>query len=140
MGVVLLVFFQIDFHSDFVAFGDTSIIPSISLGEEREFIFREIESGNKFVTPLAHVSLPINPDYKNERINLTFRKYGFSNCTQCLKKPIIQCGVQTAIGAKRKFNTYLSTKNDCRKKLLCQHTFSPTAISFCVRNTLLRNL
>ena len=35
----------VDFHSDFAAFGDTSIIPSISLGEEREFKFREKESG-----------------------------------------------------------------------------------------------
>lgn len=84
----------VDFHSDLVAFGDTSIIPSISLGEEREFIFREIESGNKFVTALEHGSLiimgeycqeryehslPINPKYKNQRINLTFRKYGFGN-------------------------------------------------------------
>jgi len=84
----------VDFHSDYVAFGDTSIIPSISLGEEREFIFREKESGNKFVTALENGSLitmgkycqeryehslPINPDYKNQRINLTFRKYGYSN-------------------------------------------------------------
>ena len=84
----------VDFHSDYAAFGDTSIIPSISLGEEREFIFREKESGNKFVTALENGSLitmgkycqeryehslPINPDYKNQRINLTFRKYGYSN-------------------------------------------------------------
>lgn len=84
----------VDFHSDYVAFGDTSIIPSISLGEEREFIFREIETGNKFAKTLENGSLiimgkycqeryehslPINPEYKNPRINLTFRKYGFSN-------------------------------------------------------------
>ena len=84
----------VDFHSDYVAFGDTSMIPSISLGEKREFIFREIESGNKFITTLENGSLitlgnycqeryehslPINPEYKNPRINLTFRKYGFNN-------------------------------------------------------------
>lgn len=82
----------VGFHSDYQAFGDTSIIPSISLGEEREFIFREKESGNKLVTTLENGSLitmgkycqeryehslPINPEYKNQRINLTFRKYGF---------------------------------------------------------------
>lgn len=84
----------VDFHSDYVAFGDTSFIPSISLGEEREFKFREKESGNEFTTSLANGSLiimgkycqdryehslPVNPDYKNPRINLTFRKYGFEN-------------------------------------------------------------
>lgn len=84
----------VDFHSDYVAFGDTSIIPSISLGQEREFIFREKETGNKLVTTLENGSLvtmgkycqeryehslPINSKYKNERINLTFRKYGFNN-------------------------------------------------------------
>jgi alkylated DNA repair dioxygenase AlkB len=84
----------VDFHSDYIAYGDTSIIPSISLGEEREFIFREIESGDEFVTTLENGSLitmgkycqeryehslPINPEYKNPRINLTFRKYGFNN-------------------------------------------------------------
>ena len=84
----------VDFHSDYNAFGDTSLIPSISLGEEREFKFREKESGNEFAQTLAHGSLiimgehcqeryehslPLNPKYKNPRINLTFRKYGFKN-------------------------------------------------------------
>jgi len=84
----------VDFHSDFVAFGDTSVIPSISLGEERTFIFREIESGIELETTLENGSLvimgehcqqryehslPTNPKYKNPRINLTFRKYGFSD-------------------------------------------------------------
>ncbi|MCW5518142.1 alpha-ketoglutarate-dependent dioxygenase AlkB [Muriicola sp. Z0-33] len=84
----------VDFHSDYTAYGDTSIIPSISLGEEREFKFREKESENEFTTRLANGSLiimgkycqdryehslPINPDYKNPRINLTFRKFGFEN-------------------------------------------------------------
>jgi alkylated DNA repair dioxygenase AlkB len=84
----------VDFHSDYVAFGDTSIIPSISLGEEREFKLREKESGNETTTTLKNGSLiimgkhcqdryehsiPTNPNYKYPRINLTFRKYGFSN-------------------------------------------------------------
>ncbi|MGB0523095.1 MAG: alpha-ketoglutarate-dependent dioxygenase AlkB [Flammeovirgaceae bacterium] len=84
----------VDFHSDFPAFGDTSLIPSISLGEEREFQFREKDSGNVFTQTLANGSLvimgkycqdryehslPINPRYKNPRINLTFRKLGFDS-------------------------------------------------------------
>jgi alkylated DNA repair dioxygenase AlkB len=82
------------YHSDFVAFGDTTIIPSISLGEEREFRFREKETGAEFPIVLQHGSmvimgehcqdryehsLPIDPRYKNPRINLTFRKYGFDD-------------------------------------------------------------
>lgn len=84
----------VGFHSDYVAFGDTSIIPSISLGEEREFKFREKESGvetsqllengsliimGKHCQDRYEHSLPINPKYKEARINLTFRKYGFDN-------------------------------------------------------------
>lgn len=84
----------VDFHSDYVAYGDTSIIPSISLGEEREFKFREKESGVEISKTLENGSLvimgkhcqdryehslPINPKYKKPRINLTFRKYGFNS-------------------------------------------------------------
>lgn len=84
----------VDFHSDYPAFGDTSFIPSISLGEEREFSFREKESGaetsqilnngsliimGKHCQNRYEHSLPVNPKYKNPRINLTFRKYGFSD-------------------------------------------------------------
>jgi len=97
--VCVLIFYPdgnsgVDFHSDYAAFGDTSIIPSISLGEEREFKFREKESQVEVSQTLAdgslvimgkycqeryEHSLPINSQYKNPRINLTFRKYGFSN-------------------------------------------------------------
>lgn len=97
--VCVLIFYPdgnsgVDFHSDYVAFGDTSIIPSISLGEEREFKFREreseievsqmLENGSliimgKYCQDRYEHSLPINPKYKAPRINLTFRKYGFSN-------------------------------------------------------------
>ena len=97
--VCVLIFYPdgnsgVDFHSDFSAFGDTSIIPSISLGEEREFKFREKESKQELSQILKNGSLvimgkhcqeryehslPINPKYKGPRINLTFRKYGFDN-------------------------------------------------------------
>ncbi len=97
--VCVLIFYPdgnsgVDFHSDYVAFGDTSIVPSISLGEEREFKFREKESGvevshilengsliimGKYCQERFEHSLPLNPKYKKPRINLTFRKYGFSN-------------------------------------------------------------
>jgi alkylated DNA repair dioxygenase AlkB len=91
----------LDFHSDHAVFGDTSIIPSVSLGEEREFKFREKESGNEITTTLESGSLiimgkhcqeryehrlPINPESNKPRINLTFRKYGFSNRSECLIK------------------------------------------------------
>jgi len=84
----------VDFHSDYVAFGNTSIIPSISLGEEREFKFREKERGvivsqtlenGSLIIMEEHCqdryehSLSINPKYTKPRINLTFRKYGFDN-------------------------------------------------------------
>ncbi len=82
----------IDYHSDQVAFGDTSIIPSISLGEERTFNLREKQNKTVNSMVLKHGSLlimdkgcqenyehslPIRKKYKNPRINLTFRKYGF---------------------------------------------------------------
>lgn len=81
----------VDFHSDFVAFGDTNYIPSLSLGEEREFVLRNKLNGKETGIELANGSLvtmgnkcqelyehalPENPKYKNPRINLTFRKYG----------------------------------------------------------------
>lgn len=84
----------VDYHSDYTAFGDTSYIPSVSLGEEREFLFREKGTSKETSIHLANGSLvimgkncqdlyehslPINSNYKNPRINLTFRKYGFDN-------------------------------------------------------------
>ena len=80
------------YHSDYVAFGDTSFIPSLSLGEEREFYLREketltetkiiLENGSLIIMAENYQeryehSLPINDIYKRPRINLTFRKYGF---------------------------------------------------------------
>lgn len=81
----------VDFHSDFVAFGNTSYIPSVSLGEAREFVLRNKMDGQKTSIELGDGSLvimgnncqelyehalPENPKYKNARINLTFRKFG----------------------------------------------------------------
>jgi len=84
----------VDYHSDPVAFGDTTIIASISLGEERIFHLREketmevhellLENGSLFIMG-EHTqeryehALPLNSNYKNARINLTFRKYGFGD-------------------------------------------------------------
>lgn len=84
----------VDFHSDYSAFGDTTLIPSISLGEAREFKFREKESRIEFTQLLTDGSLiimgkhcqerydhslPLNHNCKKPRINLTFRKFGFDN-------------------------------------------------------------
>lgn len=84
----------VDYHSDLPEFGDTSIIASLSLGEEREFLMREKASLLETRQVLAHGSLlimkndcqklyehclPVNSIYTKPRINLTFRKYGFDN-------------------------------------------------------------
>ncbi len=82
------------YHSDYIAFGDTTVIPSISIGEERAFYLREKESfevyeiilksgsmlimGENCQQRYEH-SLPFGPKYKKGRINLTFRPYGFRN-------------------------------------------------------------
>jgi alkylated DNA repair dioxygenase AlkB len=83
----------IGFHSDYTAFGDTNLIPSLSIGEEREFLLREKETSNIHTIKLMEGSLlimgencqqryehslPVDPKYKKGRINLTFRPYGFS--------------------------------------------------------------
>ena len=82
----------VDYHSDYVAFGDTTVIPSISLGEERIFCLREKANFEVYEVLLAsgsmiimgencqqryEHSLPFDPKYKKGRINLTFRPYGF---------------------------------------------------------------
>lgn len=81
----------VDFHSDFVAFGDTSVIPSLSLGAERTFQLREratqevysklLHEGSLVVMgdqcqELYEHALPLDPKCKSGRINLTFRQYG----------------------------------------------------------------
>lgn len=82
----------VGFHSDYTAFGDTSLIPSLSIGEEREFQLREIATSKIHKLNLKEGSLlimgkdcqqnyehslPINSKYKKGRINLTFRPYGY---------------------------------------------------------------
>ncbi len=83
---------RVSYHSDYSAFGDTTTIPSISIGEERAFLLREkssqieheifLEEGSLLIMgehcqERYEHSLPIRPKYKNGRINLTFRQYGF---------------------------------------------------------------
>lgn len=82
----------VTYHSDPPAFGDTTIIPSLSLGEERVFSLKEKSTQKEHHIELANGSLivmgencqeryehslPTNPKYKNPRINITFRSYGF---------------------------------------------------------------
>ena len=79
------------YHRDVSAFGDTSHIASISLGAERVFSLREIETGQRCDLPLAHGSLiymgpgcqqryehavPADPECDAPRVNLTFRLFG----------------------------------------------------------------
>ncbi len=81
----------VDFHSDPPNFGDTTVIPSLSLGEEREFCLREKATGEVYSLTLPNGSLlimgehcqeqyehalPVNPKYKKPRINITFRQFG----------------------------------------------------------------
>ena len=85
------------FHSDPPAYGDTTVIPSLSLGEERNFQLREIKTGAIHEMILNRGSLlvmgehcqeryehclPIDPSYKQPRINMTFRQYGFEENVQ----------------------------------------------------------
>lgn len=81
------------YHSDHAAFGDTTVIPSISIGEERNFLLREKETMKVYDILLKEGSmlimgehcqeryehsLPTNVQYTKGRINLTFRQYGFN--------------------------------------------------------------
>lgn len=80
------------YHSDQETSGAQTILPSISLGEVREFSFREIDSGKIHSLDLAdgsllvmgefcqsryEHSLPKDPKYKRGRINITFREPAF---------------------------------------------------------------
>jgi len=81
-----------DFHSDQPAYGDTSAIASLSLGVEREFVFRDIRSGELYCLRLQPGSLLFmgqgcQEKYEHAlakdetcatpRLNLTFRKFGW---------------------------------------------------------------
>lgn len=83
----------VDFHSDLTAFGDTSLIPSLSLGTERTFILRNknnfsdsislrLKNGSLLIMGEGcqeryEHSLPVDSSISSERINLTFRKFDF---------------------------------------------------------------
>lgn len=84
----------VDFHSDKPAFGDTTVIASLSIGEERIFQLREKETGKAHDFLLENGSLflmgehcqdryehslPLDSKSKGARINLTFRKFGFDD-------------------------------------------------------------
>ncbi len=81
-----------DYHFDQQTSGDQTILPSISLGEVRKFNFKENSSGDVYSLELGNGSLlvmgeycqrryehslPKNPQYKNGRINITFREPAF---------------------------------------------------------------
>lgn len=81
----------VGFHSDPPAFGPTSLLPSISLGEKRRFLLRSQKTpSEQYEFELAHGSLfvmgegcqenyehslPLSPESRNPRINLTFRPF-----------------------------------------------------------------
>ena len=82
----------VDYHSDKPAFGDTTILPSISLGAERNFQLREKATGEVLELLLGEGSmvimgehcqehyehcLPEDPACTKGRINLTFRQVGY---------------------------------------------------------------
>ena len=79
-------------HSDQETSGADTILPSISLGEVREFHFMHKENHEEYGLDLAHGSmlvmgvhcqerythsLPQNMNYKKGRINITFREANF---------------------------------------------------------------
>lgn len=81
------------FHTDLPAYGSTDSIASLSLGAEREFVFRSLANSNEtFTIALASGSLhfmgdhcqqryqhglPRSNDCVEPRLNVTFRKYGW---------------------------------------------------------------
>ncbi len=80
------------YHSDQQTSGYNTILPSISLGEIREFTFKNNENKDIYRLNLANGSLLVmgahcqsrythslikNPKYKNGRINITFREREF---------------------------------------------------------------
>lgn len=79
-------------HRDQETSGSDTILPSISLGEVREFIFKKDDNNDIYSLNLANGSLLVmgahcqsrythslikNPAYKNGRINITFRDREF---------------------------------------------------------------
>ena len=81
------------YHFDQQTSGHRTVLPSISLGEVREFCFRENDTGETHSLELANVSLllmgdycqtryehslPKNAKYKKGQINITFREPAFN--------------------------------------------------------------
>lgn len=96
--VARCVFYQdgnegVEFHRDLPAYGSTSNIASLSLGAEREFVFRKLadprecysivlSSGSllfmgKGCQDLYDHALPRNKSCGTARLNITFRTYGW---------------------------------------------------------------
>ena len=84
--------FYAPYHSDQQTSGVKTILPSLSLGEVREFSFRDKETESTFSLDLANGSLLImgencqknyehslikNEKYQRPRINITFREAAF---------------------------------------------------------------
>ena len=80
------------YHSDQQTSGHKTILPSLSLGETRQFSFKEIDGPGKYSLDLSNGSLlvmgdhcqnrythslPKNPIYTKGRINITFREPEF---------------------------------------------------------------
>jgi hypothetical protein len=80
------------YHFDQLTSGENTILPSISLGENRQFSFKNNKSNNIYNLNLAHGSMLVmdalsqskythsllkNSAYKNGRINITFRDSNF---------------------------------------------------------------
>lgn len=84
----------VDYHADRPAFGDTTVLPSLSLGAERNFRLRENATGKVLELLLEEGSmvimgkhcqeryehcLPEDPECTEGRINLTFRQVGYQD-------------------------------------------------------------
>ncbi|MET0622811.1 MAG: alpha-ketoglutarate-dependent dioxygenase AlkB [Pyrinomonadaceae bacterium] len=83
----------VDFHRDLPAYGSTSAIASLSLGAEREFVFRSTSDTAELFSirlypgsllfsgegcqELYEHALPRDERCTEPRLNLTFRKYGW---------------------------------------------------------------
>lgn len=80
------------YHNDQETSGFNTILPSISLGEKREFSFKNNETDDHYSIELANGSMLVmgaycqsrythsllqNSQYKNGRINITFREPAF---------------------------------------------------------------
>lgn len=84
--------YDIPFHSDQLTSGNKTVVPSLSLGTARNFVFRDCHDQSLYQMKLAsgsllvmgencqvenEHSLPLDPTCKTGRINVTFREAGF---------------------------------------------------------------